>query len=435
MKILFNFRKDESKLEEKYCECLEKIKNYAVLSSNQDEPFTDDVIKNIIAIMKLYKKHMDIQKYCCKIISNICINNNNIQIICNNNGIQPIIDALSCNDTGVLWLACSAIWNICQIPQFRSLIGISGVNKILKILKNYIDCALVQETGFGALANLSVHPKFKVYIGKLDNLLLFYKIMKIHSNEEKVLTSICGLMTNLAHNEQISLLIGNSGGISHIITAMNNHKNNGHLNRNSCAALSNLSTSEDNFNILLKEKAIEILYDSYNKHDNFGIRQLANIALENLACDDGNKRRTSLHLASQTGKIPIIQKLLFDGTNIDVLDYNSSTPLHYAIKYFNYDVIEYLLLCGANPKELLPHNNGRIQQSIKIGIKKNDIFKKIFIDIISFVIPQDISKIIVSYINLVDYVEINNHVQEISNTNGELLRGMVKFFNNMRSMI
>eukprot|EP01083_Nonionella_stella_P251587 867872_1 len=162
--------------------------------------------------MRIYRKDIEIQQNACKILSNIAINSDHVGGIVRVKGIECIKKTLDTHtDPAVIWLACSALWNIAQRREFRDVIGLSGIKLIFRVIRSNKVHALVQETALGALANLSVNARFKEFIGASVHLPLLYAVMRRHHSDARVQTSLCGLLTNLAHREQLSARIGATG--------------------------------------------------------------------------------------------------------------------------------------------------------------------------------------------------------------------------------
>ena len=55
-----------------------------------------------------------------------------------------------------------------------------------------------------------------------------------------------------------------------------------------------------------------------------------------------------LHIACQKGQLEIVQSLVEKGANIEAKDKSEKTPLHIASTRVNTDVVNYLILKGAN---------------------------------------------------------------------------------------
>lgn len=58
---------------------------------------------------------------------------------------------------------------------------------------------------------------------------------------------------------------------------------------------------------------------------------------------------SALHVASRSGKIPVVELLLEYGVNVDFRDKEGQTPLHKAAYYLKLQVLVVLLDCGADP--------------------------------------------------------------------------------------
>ena len=337
------------------------------------------------------------------------MNRNNINMIYENGGLRKDMRIIkNYNDNKLLYFACSALWNICQQNRCRVQVGKSGINKILNIIELNIHNELLQTTGVGVLANLAFDPNFKKYIGKKKNIYLFYKCMKYHINNVDVQTSFNKLLTNLAHDDKTGCMICNTGGINLIISAMNRH-NSPVLHRSCCAVLSNLSVDNNNHEIILKAMALEALYDSYDEQKCDITQQLVDITLQNLSPRiqdiNGENKTTSLHLASRNGNISIIRELLVKGMAINGINYNLFTPLNCAIQESNLSAIEYLILCGADISKIKTDiNDKEMMDAIKRGLRKNKKLRKQICNIIGNI--EDISQIIISYINLAYYTDM-----------------------------
>lgn len=59
-------------------------------------------------------------------------------------------------------------------------------------------------------------------------------------------------------------------------------------------------------------------------------------------------REARLHLASQRGEIENVLQFLKEGDDVNFFDEIGYAPLHYAVEYEKYEVIEILLKNGAN---------------------------------------------------------------------------------------
>ncbi|KAF4038737.1 Ankyrin repeats (3 copies) [Phytophthora infestans] len=60
-------------------------------------------------------------------------------------------------------------------------------------------------------------------------------------------------------------------------------------------------------------------------------------------------QQTSVHVAVQHGHVKLLKHLVFTGANVNARTINGSTPLHLAVEINRRDIVQDLLLAGANP--------------------------------------------------------------------------------------
>ncbi|KAL3660439.1 hypothetical protein V7S43_014592 [Phytophthora oleae] len=76
---------------------------------------------------------------------------------------------------------------------------------------------------------------------------------------------------------------------------------------------------------------------------------------------------TCVHVAVQHGHAKLLKLLLFSGANVNARTINGTTPLHLAVEINRRDIVQDLLLAGANPllrNVFIVHPNMRIRSRI-----------------------------------------------------------------------
>jgi hypothetical protein len=393
---------------------IKSLGKQAVEAQNATEgttnPNTVSNIKTILKLMKKYSSNLYVQRVACHALSNLAMTVVVARYIASNGGFAQIKSALEqfTEDNKLCWLASSALWNMARPPANREIIGQEGVTLMLKVLSiHHNKHEKVTNTAIGALSNLSLCESLKAFICEKQNISLVLDVLSLYSAQRKsvsVMTSGAGLLANLAVSDDhgatllqndslpviLQLLRWKSEDVQDSAAAQSENT----LHRNSCAALNNLVTANHFLDKILECNGIETVYTFLKATENQLFHNLLENCLNVLECDPQHPQ-TTMHMCALHNRGDILKRLIEDASSLDSqldkmdvdedsedsssnsenlsvgshiwgnkaqtwtvaellnqTDANNMTVLQYAALGKNYELVEFLVKCGANASVL-----------------------------------------------------------------------------------
>lgn len=329
-----------------------EIKKIGRSTSSHDD--TIDGITTILALMKKYSDSLHVQRVSCHALSNLAMQVVVARLIVQKGGFQLIQKCLLRfeGDHKLCWLGSSAVWNLARPPANRSIIGVSGVKLMLKMLKLHRGKEKVTNTSIGALSNLSLCDALKNMIAQQKYVELILSVLTEYAQKRSlsVMTSGAGLVANLAVSDDHATLMVKKNAIRILLQLLNWRGDNvdDTLYRNTCAALNNMVTATDFLDHFLGNLGVEAVFSFLTQNQNDLYTNLLENCLINIEVDV-NEVTTSFHLCALHGRLPVLQKLMIDYpfTDLDGVDSKTRTCLDYAIFGKHPDVAHFLSKCGA----------------------------------------------------------------------------------------
>lgn len=331
----------------------------------------DDKMDKILEYMDKYPHSLSIQRTGCHSISNIAMDLDNAAMLMNKNSETLVLDAIKRfypQDWRICWLGCSAIWNLARPEEFRKQFNKSTVDLVLDILHFYKDNERVVNTAIGALSNISLDQNLKIYVGQAKYIERLLLVIDTHMKNRSIASTAAGLLANLAVNDSIADILVDSGVISTITNMLKLNSLEPTFQRNTAAALSNVITSILFTRECLKYKIIEHLFDLQENATTMGVVALIMNCFN--ALDINSERRTtSFHMMAHHGMYNLLNKELLENLcnesfDINFLDENEATLLHYAIQREHRKLISLLILCGSDYKSICRESENNSELSI-----------------------------------------------------------------------
>ena len=408
-------------------------------TGNSNNVNTEDLLPSIIKILSIMKKYsnvIQIQRVCCHALSNLAMQVVVARWIMEKGGFKLIQKALIKfeNDHKLCWLGSSAIWNLARPPANRQLIGKTGVQLMLKILKIHKNKEKVTNTTIGALSNLSLCDELKDIIAINKNIDIILDVLNEYcdKNIQSVLTSGAGLLANLAVSDAHANTLVNRNALPILLKVLS--WNNGILKsdnipadqqqqmetlfRNTCAALNNMVTGDEFIDSFLVSKGVETIYSFLNNNNSDLYNGLLENCLVHMECDI-SKPTTSIHLCSLHNKLDILKKLILNNNNsidLEIKDDKNMTCLDYAISMNHLDIIQFLTKLGCDSSKIKLNNDNERDSAIMEAINKGNIILKTIKkenrnavdDSLKHALPKDICYHIAEFHGVIDMLQANN---------------------------
>lgn len=131
-----------------------------------------------------------------------------------------------------------------------------------------------------------------------------------------------------------------------------------------CFIICSCSRSDIGDSYINKNEVKDIL-----KSDTFHDKNSSNIIKVNEKDTNGN---TLLHAACSKGRLDIVKKLVGKGASVNISNYWDSTPLGYAVRLRQYDIVKFLLDHGANPNSIVSTDCGVKRTVLAEAITNDD---------------------------------------------------------------
>jgi len=327
-----------------------------------DENYLETKIDAILFFMRKLPSCIAVQRVGCHTISNIAMNLEAAEIMMSKGVHQVCENALKTfheKDWRICWLACSAIWNLARSSQ-RNKFKLGTVDLIIKIAATpkRNSKPKVLNTCLGALSNLSLSSKIKVYIGshhtKVRTLL---QLLEDNADKISVASTGAGLFANLAVFDLIGEILVKLGLIRVLTKLLGKEQGDEIFLRNLVAALSNVITASTFIPECCLHRTVEAIYTVQQTTSNTGIQSLLQNCFENLEID-ANEPTTSLHVMLQHRLNETLSNALYDNLfsetflDLDARNFENQTILEVAAERQNYEAILVLLQHGANASGL-----------------------------------------------------------------------------------
>jgi ankyrin repeat protein len=223
-------------------------------------------------------------------------------------------------------------------------------------------------TAIGALSNISLDQNLKVYVGQAAYIERLLSVINTHMKNRSIASTAAGLLANLAVNHLIADVLVDSGVINTITNMLKLNSLEPTFQRNTAAALSNVITSILFTRECLKNKTIEHLFDLQENATTMGVVALIMNCFN--ALDVNSERRTtSFHMMAHHGMYNLLNRELLENLcnesfDINFLDENEATLLHYAIQREHRKLISLLIVCGSDYKSICRENEINSELSI-----------------------------------------------------------------------
>lgn len=332
---------------------------------NGTKSVSDDHIEKLCTYMKKpYLKELHIQRVCAHTISNIAINQTNCPKLCEYYIHRKLIKSAKKHkyDWKMIWLSCSAIWNIARPQPQREVFDNDVIRFILQMMENFKDSKFVQETTMGSLSNLVLSREFVENITLKDMKLICQNLNK-HRDNISVLTAGMGLLTNLAHDDNFAENLVNytDCDIVELIIFIYDNYYDIHVLRNSTAALSNITNTNIFLYKLLLNNGIESIRKVFNifnlenssQNELALITQVINALNHNYDYNDIiNNDLSSFHCMVISNYPKLVLNFLKNNPDFDIniVDKSDFTPLYYGLQNNNVscELLETLVSYGSD---------------------------------------------------------------------------------------